>query len=92
MDAWVAGAQARIDGSGRSEFEPIAIDITRARISAFLHDERAEPIPGAEFRRFEDYARGVKDSNQAGLVAWHHYKTKAFREALEWAHRRILPS
>ncbi len=77
-------AQARIDGSGRSEFEPIAIDITRARISAFLHDERAEPIPGAEFRRFEEYARGVKDSNQSGLVAWHHYKTKAFREALEW--------
>jgi len=77
-------AQARIDGSGRSEFEPIAVDITRARISAFLHDERAEPIPGAEFRRFEDYARGVKDSNQSGLVAWHHYKTKAFREALEW--------
>lgn len=77
-------AQARIDGSGRSEFEPIAIDITRARISAFLHDERAEPIPPAEFRRFEEYARGVKDSNQAGLVAWHHYKTKAFRDALEW--------
>lgn len=77
-------AQARLDGAGRSEFEPIAVDITRARISAFLHDERAEPIPPAEFRRFEDYARGVKDSNQSGLVAWHHYKTKGFRDALEW--------
>lgn len=77
-------AQARLDGSGRSEFEPIAVDITRARISAFLHDERAEPIPPAEFARFEDYARGVKDSNQSGLVAWHHYKTKGFRDALDW--------
>lgn len=47
-------AQARLDGSGRSEFESIAVDITRARISAFLHDERAEPIPPAEFARFED--------------------------------------
>lgn len=77
-------AQARMDGAGRSEFESIAVDITRARISAFLHDERAEPIPPAEFARFEDYARGVKDSNQSGLVAWHHYKTKGFRDALEW--------
>jgi tetratricopeptide (TPR) repeat protein len=77
-------AMGRRDGLGRSEFDAIASDITRARISAFLHDERPQPVPEAEFRRFEDYARGVQDANQAGLVAWHHYKTKAFRDALEW--------
>ncbi len=26
----------------------------------------------------------MNDANQSGLVAWHHYKTRAFREALDW--------
>ena len=77
-------AMGRRDAAGRSEFDAIAHDVTRARIAAFLHDERPKPVPDAEFRRFEDYARGVTDANQAGLVAWHHYKTKSFRDALEW--------
>lgn len=77
-------AMGRRDVAGRSEFDAIAHDVTRARIAAFLHDERTQPVPDAEFRRFEDYARSVSDANQAGLVAWHHYKTKSFRDALEW--------
>lgn len=77
-------AKARVDAQGRSEFQPLAIDITRARISAYLHDERSEPVPATEFKEFEAYAKGVKDANQPGLVAWYYYKTKAFQEALEW--------
>jgi tetratricopeptide (TPR) repeat protein len=77
-------ALGRRDSAGRNEFEAIGPEITRARIAAFLHEERPQPVPDAEFRRFEDYARGVPDANQAGLVAWHHYKTKALRDALDW--------
>ncbi|HEY8578525.1 MAG TPA: hypothetical protein VIL72_01465 [Beijerinckiaceae bacterium] len=66
------------------EFAALATDITRARISAYLHDERVEPIPAQEFKAFEAYARGVSDANQAGLVAWHHYKARDHRAALDW--------
>lgn len=74
----------RADAGGRSELSPIAIDITRARVSAYLHDERAERIPDAEFKVFEEYARGVNEFNQAGLVAWYHLKNKSHRQSLDW--------
>ncbi|MFV0280407.1 MAG: hypothetical protein ACK5JM_06565 [Rhodoblastus sp.] len=77
-------AAGRYDASGRSEFAPIMVDIVRARISAFLHDERAEKIPQNELSVFEAYARENKDPNQPGLVAWYYYKTKSFRDALDW--------
>jgi tetratricopeptide (TPR) repeat protein len=77
-------AMANISADGRSEFASIQTDITRARISAFLHDERATEIPAPELKAFEDYARGASDPDQAGLVAWYYYKTKVFSESLEW--------
>lgn len=67
-----------------NEWAPIQTDITRMRISAYLHDERKDEVPGTELKAFEDYARSASDPNQAGLVAWYYYKAKAFREALEW--------
>ncbi|MBV8851315.1 MAG: hypothetical protein JOZ16_17220 [Methylobacteriaceae bacterium] len=69
---------------GRSEFASIAIDITRARMSALLHDEPANEITDAEMRAFEEYARNGDDFNQSGLVAWYYYKRKQPRDALEW--------
>ncbi|MCC2095478.1 MAG: hypothetical protein KDJ29_01220, partial [Hyphomicrobiales bacterium] len=75
---------ARKDANGQSELAPIAIDIARARISAFLHDERKEEIDADELEKFKEYARSAKDPNQPGLVAWYAYKRKIFPEALEW--------
>jgi cellulose synthase operon protein C len=75
---------ARTLSDGRSEFAAIAIDITRARMSALLHDEPANDIADLEMRAFEDYARNSDDFNQTGLVAWYYYKRKRPREALEW--------
>jgi len=69
---------------GTGEFAPIAIDITRARIAAFLHDERTQEIPPADMAKFETYARNSKDANQIGLVAWYDYKRRDFNAALEW--------
>lgn len=75
---------SKADASGQSELAPIATDITRARISAFLHDERSEEVDKKEVKEFEKYARKAKDPNQPGLVAWYNYKRKVFPEALEW--------
>lgn len=77
-------AMGNVSADGRSEFAAIQNDITRARISAFLHDERTAEIPAPELKAFEDYARSAKDPDQSGLVAWYYYKTKVFPEALEW--------
>ncbi len=77
-------AAGRYDAQGRSEFAPIMVDIVRARISAYLHDERSEKIPDPELDVFKAYAREEKDPNQPGLVAWYYYKTKSFRDSLDW--------
>ncbi|MDP2354690.1 MAG: hypothetical protein Q8M31_01330 [Beijerinckiaceae bacterium] len=72
------------DEQGRTELASLANDITRARISAYLHDERAERIPDAEFKSFQEHVRGLDDPNQIGLVAWYYLKNKSGRDALEW--------
>ncbi|QGM96864.1 hypothetical protein [Methylocystis parvus] len=69
---------------GTGEFAQISIDITRARIAAYLHDERTEEVPPADMAKFEAYAKNSKDANQIGLVAWYDYKRRDFGAALEW--------
>jgi hypothetical protein len=73
---------ARPDGS--SEFASIMVDISRARIAAYLHDERTEDVAESDLKLFEDYARSATDSNQAGLLGWYAYKHRDFRGALDW--------
>jgi hypothetical protein len=74
---------ADIDPSD-GEFASLGIDITRARISAFLHDEPANEVSQVELDRFKDHARTATDPNQPGLVAWYALKRNDLREALEW--------
>ena len=77
-------AMGRTRADGQSEFQPIMVDIVRQRISAFLHDERSALIPAPELALFQEFARASEDANQPGLVAWYYYKTKTYRDALEW--------
>ena len=84
MDVETLIALGRTNGEGRNEFDAISIDITRGRISAFLHDEPAKELNQLEFQNFQDYARKDTDANQSGLVAWYFYKRKDFTNALEW--------
>ncbi len=77
-------AMAHRDGQGVSEFAPIAIDVTRARISAFLHDEPANAVGPDELRAFEDFVRAAKDPNEPGLVAWYAFKRRDYPMALDW--------
>ena len=76
------GGKGPNDGIG--EFAPIAIDITRARISAFLHDEPANPVSDEELGRFQDFVRDVADPNEPGLVAWYAFKRHDYAQALDW--------
>ncbi|GJD95854.1 hypothetical protein [Methylobacterium iners] len=71
------------------EFDAIAIDITRARISARLHDVPDVALSSTELAVFEVYAASADDPNQAGLVAWHAFKRRDFPEALTWFKRSI---
>ncbi|ACL58645.1 hypothetical protein [Methylobacterium nodulans] len=77
-------AMGRLDAGGTSEFDAIRLDITRARIAAFLHDEPAQPPTLADLSAFQAYARKSADPSQTGLLGWYAYKRKQFREALEW--------
>lgn len=71
------------------EFDAIAIDITRARISARLHDEPNIAISAAELAAFAAYAEKAPEADQPGLVAWYAYKRRDFSEALAWFKRAI---
>ena len=74
----------KVDPFGKSEFDAIAIDITRARISALLHDAPGKDISEPELARFQDYALAAPDPNQAALLAWYALKRADPREALEY--------
>ncbi|WP_246102138.1 hypothetical protein [Methylobacterium terricola] len=79
----------RQDQAGQSEFDPIRLDITRARIAAFLHDEPAQTPTLADLTAFQAYARKTAEPSQTGLLGWYAYKRRQFREALEWFKQAI---
>ena len=74
----------RKGADGVNEFDVIKIDLTRARISAFLHDERKDNVAAGDVQKFADFAKTADDPNQPGLVAWYRYKRQEFAEALDW--------
>lgn len=77
-------AMAKVDANGKDEFAAISVDLTRARMSAFLHDEAAREITPAELDEFKAYAEKDQDPNQPALAAWYHYKRREYREGLDW--------
>ncbi len=79
----------RQGAEGGSEFDAIRLDITRARIAAFLHDEPAQTPSVADLTAFQAYARKSGDPSQTGLLGWYAYKRRQFREALEWFKQAI---
>ncbi len=75
--------------NGTSEFDAIRLDITRARIAAFLHEESAETPTPTDFAAFQTVARKSGDPSQTSLLGWYAYKRRQFREALEWFKQAI---
>jgi tetratricopeptide (TPR) repeat protein len=77
-------AMANKGADGQGEFAGLATDIARARISAFLHDERLQEVEAADIKQFGEYARTATDPNQPALLAWYYYKLRAYSTALDW--------
>ena len=81
------GREADRDGKagpdGKSEFDAIRLDITRARISAF-----SAVIPRMRSRRPTSRRwrslRVNRPSGQSGLLAWYAYRGGQFDAALDW--------
>lgn len=71
------------DKDARVSFASIWPDITRARISAFLHEDRAEEVPEADVADLNRIAMESKDPGQSGLLAWYAFKRQRSEEALE---------
>lgn len=82
VETLLAAAPGAAEAKG--EYAVLAVDLTRARIAAYLHDERKDEVPQAEVEKFEAYAKESRDANQLGLVAWYDYKRRDFNAALEW--------
>ncbi len=82
-------AMGRPAEDGRSEFDAIVIDVTRARIAAFLHDESANAVSPSELAAFEDFVKAGGNADQLGLVAWYAFKRADYREALDWFKQSI---
>ena len=77
------GKDGAKDGA-KAEFDPIRLDITRARIAAFLHDDPAQEPSAAELSAFQTYARASNDPGQTGLLGWYGYRRRQYRDALDW--------
>ena len=58
----------------RGEFAAIWPDITRARISAFLQEDRSEEVPAADVAALASRRASSQDPNQSGLLAWYAFK------------------
>ncbi|SFM78350.1 hypothetical protein [Methylobacterium pseudosasicola] len=69
---------------GTSEFQAIRLDVTRARIAAFLHDEPAGRIEPADLVALGESMRKLGKPDQIGLLGWYAYRRRQFREALDW--------
>jgi tetratricopeptide (TPR) repeat protein len=67
----------------RGEFASIWADITRARISAYLQDDRSDEVPAADVAVLQAGVNSSQDPNQAGLLAWYAFKRNRPTEALE---------
>lgn len=63
---------------------PIAVDLTRARISAQLRDEKTLVPDQAALTLLEEGARSATTPDDAGLIAWYAFKQRNNRVALEW--------
>lgn len=77
-------AMGKTDASGAPEFAALALDITRGRISAVLHDERRTALEPAEVAAFETHARASASADEAGLVAWLALRQNRLADALGW--------
>lgn len=77
-------AMGKVGPDGRSEFDAIRLDITRARISAILRNDPGNAVEPGDVAALEDAARQSSASGDARLLAWYDYRLGRFDAALDW--------
>jgi cellulose synthase operon protein C len=77
-------AMGKVGADGKSEFDVIRLDITRARIAAFLRNDPAKAVEEADLAAVEAAARQSSDPGHARLLAWYAYKLARLDAALDW--------
>jgi hypothetical protein len=75
--------RGRLEGGGRGEFDAIANDIVRARISAVLRDEASADVSAADMAGFEEFAKAAPNPNEAALLGWYALKRSDPHQALD---------
>lgn len=68
---------------GRGEFDVIANDITRTRISAVLRDEAGVDVAVTDIAGFEAFAQSAPNPNEAALLGWYALKRSDLNCALD---------
>jgi tetratricopeptide (TPR) repeat protein len=82
-------AMAKGGSDGRGEFDVLRLDITRARIIAFLRNDPAHPVEASDLAALEDVARASSDPRGTSLLAWYAYKRGEFDPARDWFERSL---
>jgi tetratricopeptide (TPR) repeat protein len=77
-------AMGKVGADGRNEFDVIRLDITRARITAFLRNDPAEAVEAPDLAALEAAARQSSDPGETRLLAWYAYRLGRFDAALDW--------
>ena len=67
-----------------NEFDPIRVDITRARIVGKLRGDAVKDIDSKAWSEFLAYAKVQDQPGQIGLSAWYLYQQGAFKDALDY--------
>ena len=77
-------ASVKRDPGATAEIAAVAGDVTRARIAAFLHRERSDPVADEELKPVADSIRLNRDGAGASLLGWYAFARRQNEEALEW--------
>ncbi|MER2607270.1 MAG: hypothetical protein ABTQ29_15665 [Siculibacillus sp.] len=78
-------SEERPGPGGKGEFEPLRLDLARARIGEWLRPDAARPLPEADLARLvaaASQADGV--SGDAALLGWVEHRRKNAAEAIRW--------
>jgi tetratricopeptide (TPR) repeat protein len=73
----------KLDAAGKSEFDAIAVDLTRGRISASLREMPSKEVSATDYARFKDFAVAATDPDQTALLGWYALKQSKTSDALD---------
>lgn len=75
----------RIGPDGKGEFEPMRLDLARARIGEWLRPDSAKPTPDADIARIAALAKAADAApGDAALLGWVEHRRKNPKAAIEW--------